>query len=241
MSENKLKGIDAAIFDIGDTLLKFPLSIEEYHFKFLKQILGADFEVTSEQLSSAIDIAEHMVGMHHFDSRVGYDHLITSDEWHLVDKTLLKQLGVTENLDDLAAQYQSLWIDLLESTGHAPLPGAKEVLSYLKEKGYLLGVASNWDKPPHKQLEEHDLLKFFDDIQWTLVRGYAKPSPYMLIMASHNLGVNPRRCVFIGNSIAKDVEAAKRAGMKSILLSPYESEVEDVIVIQELIKIKKLL
>ena len=41
----------------------------------------------------------------------------------------------------------------------------------------------------------------------------------MLIMNAHELGVNPLRCAFVGNKVNLDVDAAKRAGMKPVLLA----------------------
>ncbi len=98
------------------------------------------------------------------------------------------------------------------------------MLEELSARGYKLGVATNWSEDPYNLLDSSGVGHLFQSRQWTLVKGYSKPSPYMLIMNAHELGVNPLRCVFVGNKVNLDVEAARRAGMKPILLTKPESE-----------------
>ena len=49
--------------------------------------------------------------------------------------------------------------------------------------------------------------------------GYFKPEPELLWAAAERLGVAPERCVYIGDSVAFDVAAARAAGMAAVLVS----------------------
>jgi len=51
------------------------------------------------------------------------------------------------------------------------------------------------------------------------VVGYAKPSPYMLLKVAEELGVNPRKCAYVGNIVEYDCIAATRAEMLPVLLT----------------------
>lgn len=55
-------------------------------------------------------------------------------------------------------------------------------------------------------------------------REHRKPDPYALLFAAAKLGIDPRRCVYIGDRPDKDVVAAQAAGMRSIrvVLGEYE-------------------
>ena len=63
------------------------------------------------------------------------------------------------------------------------------------------------------------ILSLFDSIEYSNVPGYKKPSPFLLLKVADDLGVNPRRCVYVGNYVKYDVEAAIRAEMIPILVT----------------------
>jgi len=223
-----LKGTRAVIFDLGDTLYTLPYSIEKYHMKFLKDIFGQDFVITSDQLDVAHEKAEHELSLLVDDRATGPDYSLSIDEWIYFDRVLLETLGVHEELDEKAREYQRLWDRLLKSQPNVLREGAKEVLEELASRGYKIGVATNWAEDPHNLLLSSGIRHLIHSIQWTLVKGYSKPSPYMLIINAHELGVNPLRCAFVGNKVNLDVEAARRAGMRPILLSKsIDSSLED--------------
>ena len=90
-------------------------------------------------------------------------------------------------------------------------PGVAEALSRLGGKK---STATTKSTPTTKVvLERFGLLQFFDHVQGT--DGIpAKPNPDVLFKALEALGEPIERCLFVGDSAA-DMEAAKRAGMKS--------------------------
>lgn len=66
-------------------------------------------------------------------------------------------------------------------------------------------------------LERFGMLPYFDHVQGT--DGFpAKPHPEVLLRAMRGLGAQIEDCLFVGDSPA-DIEAAKRAGMKSCAVS----------------------
>ena len=218
VTSRKLTGIKSIIFDLGDTLYTLPYSIEEYHMKFLREIFGDDFIVSSEQLDQAHEQAEIALSESIDDNATGPDYSLSKEDWEYFDRVLLENLGIRDNIKKKSRQYQRLWDKLLNSQPNVLRSGAKEVLEELAARGYKMGVATNWSEDPHNLLLSSGIRHLFQSLQWTLVKGYSKPSPYMLIMNAHELGVNPLRCVFVGNKVNLDVEAARRAGMKPVLL-----------------------
>jgi len=218
MIQKRLEKIKAVIFDLGDTLYTLPYSVDDYHMRFLKEVCGDDFTLTYQELDRAHDAAEAAMTKLIEESATSPDYTITTDEWILFDRILLENLGVKENIDEKSRTYQGLWDRLTKNQPNKLRPGAREVLEELGERGFKMGIASNWDQSPHDLLSDSGVRHFFQSLQWTLVKGYAKPSPYMLIMNAHELGVNPLRCAFVGNKENLDVEAARKAGMLPVLL-----------------------
>ena len=230
MTSKKLEGIKAIIFDLGDTLYTLPYSIEGYHMKFLKNIQGNDFMVSTEELDTAHEKAELALSKLVDDRATGPDYSLSTDEWIFFDRVLLESLGVRKDIEEKSRAYQKLWDQLLKSQPNVLREGAKEVLGELASRGYQMGVATNWAEDPHELLLSSGIRHLFQSLQWTLVKGYSKPSPYMLIMNAHELGVNPLRCAFVGNKVNLDVDAARRAGMKPVLLaeSNYADNASDI-------------
>ena len=113
-----------------------------------------------------------------------------------------------------------------------PVPGAQEALDRLRARGIRVGVVSNQSGVARGliTMEQVDacmarlteLLGPFDTIQ-ACPHGpddgctCRKPAPGMVTTACAELGVDPARCVVIGD-VGSDVEAAAAAGAVGILV-----------------------
>ncbi|MGY1845255.1 HAD family hydrolase [Modestobacter sp. SYSU DS0875] len=100
-----------------------------------------------------------------------------------------------------------------------PLPGARELLLAIRERGHRLVLASS-GKPKHVDAFL-DLLDARDVAQdWTTSGDVeaSKPAPDLLQVALQKIGADPgASAVMIGDSVW-DVEAAKKAGMPAIVV-----------------------
>lgn len=94
--------------------------------------------------------------------------------------------------------------------------GVREVLTELRSRGFLLGVASNKSMSrvaadmEHLQLQDlmHALVTSEDTVQ-------RKPHPAPLLKLAEKLQTEPQRCVYIGD-YRGDIIAAREAGMHSV-------------------------
>jgi len=228
MTHSPLKGITAVIFDLGDTLYSLPIPFLECHRRFLREVCGDEFEVSTEALEAAHDTAEREVSDRLHRENAPADHTLTVEEWIQFDRTLLRELGVTEDLEERAVHYQRLWEELLVIESFVMKPNAREVLEELNRRGYRLAIATNWDQNPRELLQRTGMLHLFQSVQYTMIRGFNKPSPYMPIMNAYEMEVNPLTCALVGDSISKDVEAARRAGMRAVLIVPDPDKEPDI-------------
>lgn len=98
------------------------------------------------------------------------------------------------------------------------MPGAKELLAFLKENNYKTCVASSSARERSMRLlEQHDLIKFFDDFVFGPEVKRGKPNPDIFLKAAEKLGVAPQKCLVLEDSQA-GIQAAFSAGMRVICI-----------------------
>jgi len=100
-----------------------------------------------------------------------------------------------------------------------PFPGAIELLKSLREYGVKIALASS-APIENIQLVIQDLGidNCFAVIVWGREVTEGKPSPQGFLLAAQRLGVEPKNCVVIEDSVA-GVTAAKRAGMRCVAVT----------------------
>ncbi|TVQ80723.1 MAG: HAD family hydrolase [Bradymonadales bacterium] len=94
-------------------------------------------------------------------------------------------------------------------------PGVPESLEFLK--GFFsLGVATTKDSPQaNRVLKKLKIHHFFDHVQGTDPGMQYKPSPEILLRSLEILSREPKRSVYIGDSV-HDIEAARAGGLKAV-------------------------
>ena len=100
-----------------------------------------------------------------------------------------------------------------------PLPGVREGLIALRERGLPLAVATT--KPTARaveQLEGAGLLPLFAHVQGTDVGMKPKPAPDVVLAACTGLGVAPQRALMVGDT-QRDVAAGHAAGSRAVLIA----------------------
>jgi len=98
---------------------------------------------------------------------------------------------------------------------------AKPCLEELKSKGLLMAVVSNHHNG--ESLTEHlsglQVSGYFSHILASSQLEFRKPDPRIIEKSLSLLGLGRDQAVFVGDSLEFDVGAARRAGVKSILLT----------------------
>ena len=109
------------------------------------------------------------------------------------------------------------------------LPGAKEVLKKLKEKGCKLAVASNrpssFSEPLLKNLK---IAQYFSLVLCADQTDSYKPNPKILFLIMEKLNIPPEETVYVGD-MALDAETGRKAGVKTIIVLTGSSNREEVI------------
>ena len=109
---------------------------------------------------------------------------------------------------------------LARSRGLTPLPGAVEWVRRLHEAGWRQAIASSAPRlNVEAMLEALDLTHYFDAIASAEDVTAGKPDPQVFLAAAAKLEASHERCVVVEDAAA-GVEAARRAAMASIGVSP---------------------
>jgi len=135
--------------------------------------------------------------------------------------------GVVRDIGDTKeARYRTL----VAERGVTPLPGAAEWVRRLADRGWRQAVASS---APRRNVEvvlaglglgeQFQALVAAEDVR------HGKPAPDVFLHAAGQLRVPPDRCVVVEDAPA-GIEAARRAGMRSIGIGPTGFAPADVVV-----------
>jgi putative hydrolase of the HAD superfamily len=107
---------------------------------------------------------------------------------------------------------------MMESLEFVPFPDVEPALGELRELGLKLVIASNWDWSLPQWVERVGLDRLVDGTASSAVVGAAKPAPDVFLAALEIAGVGPEDAAHVGDSLDGDVEGARAAGLRAILL-----------------------
>lgn len=103
--------------------------------------------------------------------------------------------------------------------GRLPMkPGVVELLTYLREKGYLVGLASSTRRAVVEQeITDAGLMGYFRNLTCGDMLKKSKPEPDIFLMACESLSVSPKDTVVIEDSY-NGIRAAYRAGTVPVMV-----------------------
>ena len=110
-------------------------------------------------------------------------------------------------------------------------PHVPEMLQALKERGYHLGVISNTASlySVFNVLERYGIREFFEDVTLSSVTGYRKPNTGIFQIALRQMQVKPEECIYVGDTVSRDVIGAKWAGFaRAVQIPSFLTKKKDV-------------
>lgn len=125
--------------------------------------------------------------------------------------SLLRTHGAVPNEDAIKS---IAWQFRTASTTHLRCyAGAKTLLDALRKRAKVLLLSNAQRLFTVPELERLDLLSRFDEIFLSSDYGCKKPDPAFFCAALESHGLDPKRCLMIGNDPVCDIAAARNVGM----------------------------
>ncbi len=200
----------AVLFDFGDTLAS---TDPPYIFRVAERFRRAGYSISDEDFEHAYLRADCEIFKKH-----KAEGSMDSDEYNLwFFPFLCEFLGIEESTDEIRAKITSNTTP--RRFYRNALPGTQKILSYLKQKGYTLGIISNNDGFTARKCKDVDIHRYFDIIADSTNIGYAKPDPRIFEYVLKTLDLEPEDCLHVGDLYGADVLGAKNAGIEVVWLN----------------------
>ena len=191
--------VKAIIFDLDNTLIDFMRIKKSSIDAAIAAMIAAGLRMSKDEATKALFELYDEYGI----------------EYQEIFQKFLEKVHKNVDFRILAAgvvAYRKLQQGLLE-----PYPKVVPTLMRLKERGYKLAILS--DAPRLKawiRLSEMRIADFFDVVITFDDTGEYKPSKTPFIRVLKELEIKPEECLMVGDSIRRDIEGAKAAGILTV-------------------------
>jgi putative hydrolase of the HAD superfamily len=90
----------------------------------------------------------------------------------------------------------------------------------LHNRGYSLGIIANTitETEIPDWLEEDELTDYFKTVVLSSKVGVRKPGAEIYLEAARRIGVEPSRCIYVGDNPARDIDGARLAGFGMVII-----------------------
>lgn len=134
---------------------------------------------------------------------------------------VFERLNVQCDIGEARNHAARIW-ELIGPSSLAVFPDAPPALERLGAAGYRLAVISNWQCGLAHFCVELGIRDPFEQIIASAEVGYAKPSREIFEEACRRLAVSPDRVLHVGDTLEDDLEGARRAGMRAVLIRRWD-------------------
>lgn len=208
--------LKVVLFDMGGTLIRYPV--------LLTDAVNA-FEHHREQFGLSMKVIEDWVANYQEDRATGLRTLKEATFLGALRRSLekndpgflLKRDAERNLLDILEVVYKETFKDTASL-----IPGAKELLEYVKSRNLQIGLISNtaWPGKFHEgDLKRFAIHSYFNQFIWSSEEGVRKPYKSLFLKPLGHFGVNSPNVVYIGDTFNRDVLGPNGIGMRAIWIS----------------------
>ncbi|NWQ96365.1 HDHD3 protein, partial [Burhinus bistriatus] len=200
-------------WDVKDTLLRLRQPVGE---SYAAEARAHGVRVQPEALSRSF--REVYRAQSQRFPNYGQGRGLSSQQWWVdVVKQTFRLSGVHED-GVLTLMAENLYQDFCSAHNWEVLPGASETLSRCCQRGFRMGVISNFDNRLEKVLSQCNLRHHFEFVLTSEDTGFTKPDRRIFEKALHLGGVPPEQAAHVGDDYTRDYRAARDVGMHAFLL-----------------------
>lgn len=166
-------------------------------------------------------------------------------EWEIeeIDKVISQCMGLNENdtkeifskvygknfpFKEFKKVTSDLFMEEIEKNGLPVMKGVYEILKYLKEKEYKIGLASSTkEKSVRRHLESAKILDYFEVIVSGDMVVHSKPHPEIYLLAIEKLKSEKEKTIAVEDSF-HGITSAYRAGIKPVMVPDMVQPTEEI-------------
>ncbi|HEX7542204.1 MAG TPA: HAD family hydrolase [Anaerolineales bacterium] len=203
--------IEAIFLDVGNTLR---IVIEDKDFIAQSKRLLVELTAAQETPDAFHKILEERYKVLRKRAK---EKLIEASEKEMWTKWMLPDFPA-EKIAPLSGKLTRLWRDC--DGRRVPREDVKETVIELSKRGYLLGIIANTitETEIPDYLETDGLSGYFKTVVLSSKVGIRKPNPEIYWEAARRIGVEPAKCVYVGDNPVRDVEGTHLAGYGMFIL-----------------------
>lgn len=150
-----------------------------------------------------------------------FENLTEASEKELWTRFMLPDFPA-DKIGSHSGRLTRLWRD--KDGRRVPRSDVKKVVLELDKRGYTLGIIANTitETEIPDWLEHDQLSSYFKAVVLSSKIHFRKPGPEIYWEAARRVGVDPARCVYVGDNPIRDVVGTRKAGfgMVIILMDP---------------------
>jgi len=153
------------------------------------------------------------------------EQLIEASEKEMWTQWMLPDFPA-EKIGPLSAKLTRLWRDC--DGRRVPRENSSQVILELNRRGYRLGIIANTitETEIPDYLVEEGLTDCIKTVILSSKLGIRKPNPEIYWEAARQIGIEPARCVYVGDNLMRDMEGARAAGFGMFILY-YEPKTQE--------------
>ena len=205
------KNIEAIFLDVGNTL-RIVIKDDAFMADARQQLA----KLTGTQVSPDAFV-ELLEARYMILRKRAKEKLIEASEKEMWTKWMLPDYPI-EKIAPLSGKLTRLWRDC--DGRRVPRGDVKETVIELNKRGYLLGIIANTitETEIPDYLEVYGLTEYFKTVVLSSKLGIRKPNPEIYWEAARRIGVEPAKCVYVGDNPVRDVEGTQAAGYGMMIL-----------------------
>ncbi len=219
--QEKFENIQAVIFDLGDTLIhgNFTAGATETIWEEIyAQLINPAQEATIPELALLRSAWQEHVQT--AMARTWREKTEQEVEFMPLVRQAFRSAGIAQAEDEaFLRQVISLEHRLLYQRVVNVAPEAISTLGELRQRGYKLGLVSNFCNLPevaYQNIRQVGLLDYFDQTILSCEIGLRKPAPAIYQQMLDRLGVAANTVLFVGDRLIEDVQGPQKLGMRGV-------------------------
>lgn len=225
---NRIKGV---FFDYGGVLEDVTYKDSSFNkgVQIIKEILDQNLNLNLDTTALSNNLKKGLENYGEWYKNNNFSELPNSKIWteFLLDGILSGEKE-KETISKISEKLSSVFEFYLYA--RRPSRGVKEVLKSIFNMGYTIALISNTMSETliPERLQKLEIKRYFSSIVLSVSAGIRKPRPEIFYMALNETGLKPQECIYVGDTLSRDVEGSKRADFAiSVLIKSSLTEVKD--------------